>query len=42
MRVVALVSWIVTAAAGASLFSIWLARSGLRRQGRARAGSPRH
>ena len=33
MRVVALISWIVTALAGATLFSIWLARGGLRRQG---------
>jgi manganese efflux pump family protein len=33
MRVVALISWIVTALAGATLFGIWLARGGLRRQG---------
>ena len=33
MRVVALISWIVTALAGATLFSIWLSRGGLRRQG---------
>jgi manganese efflux pump family protein len=33
MRVVALISWIVTALAGATLFSIWLARGGLRGQG---------
>jgi hypothetical protein len=33
MKVVALVSWIVTALAGATLFSIWLSRGGLRRQG---------
>jgi len=30
---VALISWIITALAGAILFSIWLARGGLRRQG---------
>jgi hypothetical protein len=33
MAVVALISWIVTALAGATLFSIWLSRGGLRRQG---------
>ena len=33
MGVVALISWIVTALAGATLFSIWLSRGGLRRQG---------
>jgi hypothetical protein len=33
MKVVALVSWIVTALAGATLFGIWLARGGLRREG---------
>ena len=33
MKVVALISWIVTALAGATLFSIWLSRGGLRRQG---------
>jgi hypothetical protein len=33
MSAVALISWIVTAPAGATLFSIWLARGGLRRQG---------
>jgi hypothetical protein len=33
MKVVALISWIVTALAGATLFGIWLARGGLRRQG---------
>jgi hypothetical protein len=33
MRVVVLISWIVTALAGATLFGIWLARGGLRRQG---------
>ena len=33
MKVVALVSWIVTALGGATLFSIWLSRGGLRRQG---------
>jgi manganese efflux pump family protein len=32
MRVVALISWIVAALAGATLFSIWLSRGGLRRQ----------
>jgi hypothetical protein len=42
MRVVALISWIITALAGATLFSIWRSRGGLRRQGRAPAGSPRH
>lgn len=41
MRIVALISWIVTALAGATLFGIWLSRGGLRRQGRAPAGSPR-
>ena len=35
MWVVALISWIVTALAGATLFGIWLAQGGLRRQGRA-------
>jgi hypothetical protein len=33
MEVVALISWIVTALAGATLFSIWLARGGLRQRG---------
>jgi hypothetical protein len=33
MSAVALISWIVTALAGATLFSIWLAHGGLRRQG---------
>jgi hypothetical protein len=33
MKVVALISWIITALAGATLFSIWLSRGGLRRQG---------
>jgi hypothetical protein len=33
MSAVALISWIVTALAGATLFSIWLARGGLRGQG---------
>ena len=33
MSAVALISWIVTAQAGATLFSIWLARGGLRGQG---------
>ncbi len=33
MRVVTLIGWIVTALAGATLFSIWLARGGLRRRG---------
>ena len=33
MGVVALLSWIVTALAGATLFGIWLSRGGLRRQG---------
>jgi manganese efflux pump family protein len=33
MGVVALTSWIVTVLAGATLFSIWLSRGGLRRQG---------
>ena len=33
MRVVALISWIVTALAGATLFGIWVARGGLRREG---------
>jgi manganese efflux pump family protein len=33
MRVVALISWIVTALAGATLFGIWVARGGPRRQG---------
>ena len=33
MGVVALISWIVTALAGATLFGIWLSRGGLRRQG---------
>jgi hypothetical protein len=33
MEAVALVSWIVTALAGATLFSIWLSRGGLRREG---------
>jgi hypothetical protein len=33
MRVVALISWIVTALAGASLIGIWVARGGPRRQG---------
>jgi hypothetical protein len=33
MAVVALISWIVTALAGGTLFSIWLSRGGLRRQG---------
>ena len=41
MRVVALISWIITALAGATLFSIWLSRGGLRRQGRPPAGSDR-
>ena len=30
MKVVALISWIITALAGATLFSIWLSRGGLR------------
>jgi hypothetical protein len=42
MRVVALISWIVTALAGATLFSIWLSRGGLRRQGPAASRFPRH
>jgi hypothetical protein len=33
MGVVALITWIVTALAGATLLSIWLARGGLRQQG---------
>jgi hypothetical protein len=33
MGVAALISWIVTALAGATLFGIWLSRGGLRRQG---------
>jgi hypothetical protein len=33
MKVVALISWIITALAGATLFSIWLSRGGLRQQG---------
>ena len=33
MGVVALVSWVVTALAGATLFGIWVARGGLRREG---------
>src|SRR5213592_3709124 len=41
MGVVALISWTVTVLAGATLFSIWLSRGGLRRQGAARAGSHR-
>jgi hypothetical protein len=40
MRVVALISWIVTALAGATLFSIWLSRGGLRRQGPAASRFP--
>jgi hypothetical protein len=42
MRVLALISWIVTALAGATLFSIWLSRGGLRRQGPAASRFPRH
>ena len=41
MRVVALISWIVTALAGATLFSIWLARGGLRGQGASPSRFPR-
>jgi hypothetical protein len=33
MRVAALITWILTALAGVTLFSIWVARGGLRRQG---------
>lgn len=33
MRVLAIISWIVTALAGSTLFGIWLSRGGLRRQG---------
>jgi manganese efflux pump family protein len=40
MKVVALVAWIVTAVAGATLFSIWLSRGGLRRQGAAASRFP--
>ena len=40
MRVVALISWIITALAGATLFSIWLSRGGLRRQGPAASRFP--
>lgn len=39
MRVVALISWIVTALAGATLLSIWLARGGLRQQGQGAGAS---
>ena len=41
MRVVALISWIITALAGATLFSIWLSRGGLRRQGPGASRFPR-
>jgi manganese efflux pump family protein len=40
MGVVALISWIVTALAGATLFGIWLSRGGLRRQGPAASRFP--
>jgi hypothetical protein len=33
MRVLAIISGIVTALAGGTLFGIWLSRGGLRRQG---------
>jgi hypothetical protein len=41
MRVVALISWIVTALAGTTLFGIWVARGGLREQGEAASRFPR-
>jgi hypothetical protein len=41
MKVVALISWIVTALAGATLFGIWVARGGLREQGEAASRFPR-
>jgi hypothetical protein len=41
MRVVALISWLVTALAGATLFGIWVARGGLRRQGADASRFPR-
>jgi manganese efflux pump family protein len=41
MKVVALISWIVTALAGATLFGIWVARGGLREQGEAASQFPR-
>ena len=41
MKVVALISWIVTALAGATLFSIWLARGGLRQRGPGASRFPR-
>jgi hypothetical protein len=39
MRVVALISWFVTALAGATLLSIWVARGGLRQQGQGAGAS---
>jgi manganese efflux pump family protein len=39
MSVVALISWIVTAVAGATLLSIWVARGGLRQQGQGAGAS---
>jgi hypothetical protein len=39
MRIAALVIWIVTALAGATLLSIWLARGGLRQQGQGAGAS---
>ena len=39
MKVVALISWIVTALAGATLLSIWVARGGLRQQGQGAGAS---
>jgi len=41
MKVMALISWIVTALAGATLFGIWLAQGGLRRQGPGASRFPR-
>ena len=41
MSTVALISWIVTALAGASLFGIWVARGGLRAQGPGASRFPR-
>jgi hypothetical protein len=38
MRVAVLITWVVTAVAGVTLFSIWLARGALRRQGQPQAG----
>jgi plastocyanin len=39
MRIAALIIWVVTALAGATLLSIWLARGGLRRQGQGAGAS---